>query len=258
VALAANLGSGFRAPEIFELYASGVHGGVAAIQLGNPTLESERSLSGDLALRLRTGRLSGEITAYYNRIRNYIYLRNTGETGQGGLPIYVNDQTDATLTGVEGFVEASALPWLVLGAGGAWMDTSGDGLDEEEGADGSLPLIPADRLEGMVRFEPAGAGTLVGPFAQLRVRHSFAKSTAGPFEPFSQFDVIPFGTASTGAYTRLDLTLGATLELGRTPLDVTLGVENLADEAFRDFLDTYKGYALNVGRNVILKLGASF
>lgn len=258
LAVAANIGSGFRAPEIFELYASGVHGGVAAIQLGNPTLESERSASADLGLRLRTGRLSGEITAYHNRIRNYIYLRNTGETGEAGLPIYVNDQTDATLTGVEGFLEASALPWLVLGGSGAWMDTRGSGLDEQEGADGSLPLIPADRLEGLLRIEPSGTGALVGPFAEIRVRHSFAKRTAGPFEPFSQFDVIPFGTASTDAYTRVDLTLGGTLQLGRTPLDVTLGVENLADDAYRDFLDTYKGYALNVGRNVIVKLGASF
>ncbi|MCL7959417.1 MAG: TonB-dependent receptor, partial [marine benthic group bacterium] len=72
VVLAANVGSGFRAPDIFELYASGVHGGVAAIQLGEPALEPERSLNADLGLRLRTARVTGEVTAYRNRIDNYV------------------------------------------------------------------------------------------------------------------------------------------------------------------------------------------
>jgi iron complex outermembrane receptor protein/hemoglobin/transferrin/lactoferrin receptor protein len=259
VAVAANLGTGFRAPSIFELYASGVHGGVAAIQLGTPTLNSERSISADLGLRLRTDRVGGEITAYQNWISNYIYLSNTGETGEGGLPIFVNDQTDARLTGVEGFLEVSIVPWLTVGAGGAWLDTNGDGLeDPDTGADGSLPLVPANRINGSVRVQPSAVGALVAPFAEFRVRHVLSKETAGLFEPFSQFDVIPFGTASTDDYTLIDLYLGGTFELGRTPVDVTIGLENLADETYRDFLDTYKGYALGQGRNLFLKAGVGF
>ena len=48
--------------------------------------------------------------------------------------------------------------------------------------------------------------------------------------------------------------------LGRwgVPLTVTLGVRNLLDETYRDFLDTYKGYALSPGRDVQFSLSTSF
>ena len=48
-----NLGTGFRAPSVFELYANGQHGGVAAFQQDNPSLEPERTVSFDLGLRIR-------------------------------------------------------------------------------------------------------------------------------------------------------------------------------------------------------------
>jgi len=222
VVLAANLGSGFRAPDIFDLYASGVHGGVAAIQLGDPILEPERSLNAD-------------------------------------LPVFINDQTDARLIGIEGFIEVSVLPWLNLGAGGAALATEGDDLeDPETGADGSLPLIPANRIEGLLRVHRSQLGAVRGPFAELRLTRILDKRSAGLFEPFSQFDVIPFGTASTDAYTVVNLYADGSVELGRTPIDLYFGVENLLDETYRDFLDTYRGYALSPGRNFIAKVGVSF
>jgi iron complex outermembrane receptor protein/hemoglobin/transferrin/lactoferrin receptor protein len=47
------------------------------------------------------------------------------------------------------------------------------------------------------------------------------------------------------------------LALG-APLTLTVGVDNLLDETYRDFLDTYKGYALSPGRDVRFGLTTSF
>ncbi len=66
-------------PSVFELYASGVHGGVAAFQVGDPALDPERSYSTDLSLRVRRDRVTAELTGYVNAINNYIYLANTGD-----------------------------------------------------------------------------------------------------------------------------------------------------------------------------------
>jgi iron complex outermembrane receptor protein/hemoglobin/transferrin/lactoferrin receptor protein len=133
VAIATNLSSGFRAPSIFELYANGVHGGVAAFQVGNPDLEPERSYSADLSLRVRRDRITAEVTGYVNAIQDYIYLENTGEQGpNGNLPKFAADQTDALIPGVEATVETSPLPWLQVGGSAAVLDGTGDGL----GADG--------------------------------------------------------------------------------------------------------------------------
>ncbi len=264
-ALAANLGTGFRAPSIFELYANGQHGGVAAFQRGNPELEPERSYSADLGVRARTERLTGELTGYVNLIQDYIFLQNTDETlnpDGSGPPIYSSGQTDAQIAGLEGRVRLGVLSWLTLGADAAVLTSQGDDLEENSEGDQILPLIPANRLGGLVRIEPAGLGVLATPFVQARVRHAFAKDAAGTYEPFSQFDRTSgrplFGTASTKGYTLVDLTAGGSVAFGGASANLSVGVKNLFDQAYRSFLDTYKGYALSPGRNVFVKLSVPF
>ena len=262
LAIATNLSSGFRAPSVFELYASGVHGGVAAFQVGNPDLEPERSYSADLSFRVRRDQVTAEVTGYVNAIQNYIYLENTGERGpNGNLPKFAADQTDALIPGIEATVETSPLPWLQVGGSTALLDGSGDALGAQ-GGEGALPLLPSNTLSGYVRWVPADTGPLSNSRVQLSVKRAFQKDAAGRFEPFAQFDAgfgPPFGTASTRAYSVVNLEARTTLELGLgAPLTVSVGVDNLLDETYRDFLDTYKGYALSPGRDVQLSLSTSF
>ena len=97
------------------------------------------------------------------------------------------------------------------------------------------------------------------PKLSLNFSHTRAKKSAGRYEPFSQFDFeIPFGVASTEAYTLLNFYLGFDIEAGRDVISVDFGVLNLADKAYRDFLDTYKGYAMSPGRNAYIKLTVPF
>jgi iron complex outermembrane receptor protein/hemoglobin/transferrin/lactoferrin receptor protein len=264
VVVATNLSTGFRAPTVFELYASGVHGGVAAFQRGDPTLDPERAYTADLGVRVRRDRLTAEVTGYVNAIQNYIYLANTGDT-QGpdgtGLPIYAAAQTDALLTGVEAQVTVRAQPWLQVGAESSVVEGTGDGLGTDgTTGDGDVPLLPAPTAGGFVRLLPADQGPLVNPRLEVRAHRAFEQQAAGRFEPFAQFDDLPggpnppFGTASTRAYTRLDVSAQGTLEGLGVPLTLRVGVRNLLDAAYRDFLDTYKGYALSPGRDVRLTL----
>ena len=90
------------------------------------------------------------------------------------------------------------------------------------------------------------------------MRHAAAKDAA-PGESFSQFDLLPFGTASTDAYTLADLDLGfAFRAFGNRLARLDLTVRNLFDTEYRDFLDTYKGYALSPGRDIRLSLSVPF
>jgi len=251
VAIASNLGRGFRAPSLFELYADGVHGGVAAIQEGNPDLQAEESINVDLGLRWNTPRLQGSATVYRNAISNYIYLQDTGRS-RNGLPIFAYEQDDALLTGLE--LEAS---WQVtdqLEFGGTLDLVRGtnDRTDED------LPLLPADSLRLEATYWFAERGPIREPYLTLGMRHAAAKDAA-PGEPFAQFDLLPFGTASTDAYTLADLDLGfAFRAFGNRLARVDLTVRNLFDTEYRDFLDTYKGYALSPGRDIRLSLSVPF
>ena len=262
LAIATNLSSGFRAPSIFELYASGVHGGVAAFQVGSPDLDPERSYSADLSLRVRRDRITAEVTGYVNAIQNYIYLENTGEKGpNGNLPKFAADQTDALIPGVEATVETSPLPWLQVGGSAAVVDGTGDGLGAD-GGDGELPLLPANTVSGFVKWVPQSTARLKNPHLKVSVKRALDKDAAGRFEPFSQFDGDfgpPFGTASTRAYNVVNVEARTTLALGLgAPLTVSVGVDNLLDETYRDFLDTYKGYALSPGRDVRFSMSVQF
>ena len=53
-------------------------------------------------------------------------------------------------------------------------------------------------------------------------------------------------TACTNAYTLLDLGFGFAIDRFRLNVDV----RNVTDETYRDFLDTYKAYALSPGRSI--------
>jgi iron complex outermembrane receptor protein/hemoglobin/transferrin/lactoferrin receptor protein len=258
VTLALNVGTGFRAPTIFEMFANGVHGGVAAFQRGNPELEAERAVSGDVALRYRSDRVQGEVSAYVQGISNYIFLANTGEETGTGLPILEADQADALLRGAEGLIEVAATNWLGLGGSFAVVEGTSDDLSASPSgnADGDLPLLPENRFGAFLEFRRSALGPARSTALRLGVDRFLDKDAAGRIEPFSQFDGIPFGTASTEAYTLLSLEGRGVLELGTVPLSVTLIVDNLLDEVYRGFLDTYKGYALSPGRNVRVRFSA--
>ncbi len=253
--LASNFSVGFRAPDIFELHAYGVHAGVQAFQIGDPYLDPERSYSIDGGLRLRTERALAKATVYYNRIDDYIYLENQDRDttiGTTTLPILMADQTDGTIAGVELSGEFDMFPWLRLNA--AYSATTSD----NSATDGELPLMPADRIVAGLRFLPPNKGHLGRSFAEIRMKHVMSKESAGEYEPFSQFDRIPFGTASTEAYTIFSIALGTSFNFYSQPISVFIEAENLFDKAYVDFLDTYKGYALSMGRDISCKIQVPF
>lgn len=251
---AANIGRGFRAPDMFELFVNGVHGGVAAVQVGDPTLDEETSLNTDFSLRWKSERLQAKVTVYRNKISDYIFFGDTGTTNAGGLPILQADQADATLYGTD--LSAHYQVNKLLALHGSYEMVRGD--FDRGGND--LPLLAADEVRGGFTLTPESAALLKDPYLTLEVIHKMDKDAAGRLEPFSQFDDRPFGTASTDDYTLVNIYAGFDLpyEASGEHGQVNLRVNNLFDEEYRDFLDTYKGYALSPGRNVTVQMTLPF
>ena len=247
--LAANAARGFRAPTLFEQFAQGVHGGVAAVQLGNPDLDPEQSLNLDLSLRWSFDRIRGDLTVYRNGIDDYIFLTDTGNQAPNGLPIFVHEQADATLTGVEAEIAVDLTTDWSLRFVLDLIDT-----ENEESGD-RLPLTPANELLTELTWQPASFLGLREPYARASLRYADAQDAA-PGEPFQQFDRNPvFGSASTDSYFLVNFAAGASLPgPGKRDIRVNLELRNAFDESYRDFLNTYKGYALNPGRDLRLTL----
>ena len=251
LSLTSNLARGFRAPNLFELYASGVHGGVAAFQRGDPDLDPETSISADASIRWQSGGLTAELTGYVNEISDFIFLAGTGTSTPGGLPIFQVSQQDARVYGADFTVDATPQSWLNLRGTLGFVDGELD--------DGSqVPLLPPLKLSGEVSLRQDRLGVFRDADLTLGLRYSASQDSAGLIEPFGQFDAPPppFGTASTDAYTLVDISVGARIARTGTRLDI--GVNNLLDTEYRDFLDTYKNITLGAGRNVTLRLTQPF
>lgn len=99
-----------RAPNMQELYADGPHLGTNAYEVGSRTLGAEKAVGLEVELAKTKGRVSGSVSAYYNRFSSYVSQVRNGFgpdlTGVGGadysaVPRYDYAQIPAELYGVE-------------------------------------------------------------------------------------------------------------------------------------------------------------
>ncbi|HEY8483223.1 MAG TPA: TonB-dependent receptor [Longimicrobiales bacterium] len=234
LALVANVGRGFRAPSLFELFTSGVHHGQARYEIGRADLGPEKSLNVDLGLRWERERFRGELAAYRNLIDDYIYIAPTGEFREG-FRVFRYDRARAVLWGGEASVEWR--PWHLLTLRGRYDYTRGTNVDTDE----PLPLVPPARAD-------LGAEVHLDELAWAdRVYMGAETELVAEQKRRSAFDV------ATGGYGLLHLRAGVERRVAGRPVRVDLTVRNALDKAYRDYLSRYKEFALNPGRNVVLR-----
>ena len=256
---AANIGRGFRTPSFYNLYVYGYHGGVFAFQIGNPELKNETSLDISSSLRLRSQRVEASATIYQNRISNYIFLYNAPDhplAPQNETFVFAHDQADVLLTGFDLSIKTNILNWLVLGGNYSFINSA---FSKGPHKNNELPLMPPDRVCAEVKFLLPNTSIFLSPYILFNMKYVGDKSAAGVYEPFGQFDDgigpdIPFGVCSTDAYSLINFSIGFDVNIMKMPVNFDIEVTNLLNEEYRDFLDTYKGYALSPGRSVNFKL----
>jgi len=213
--LYANVGAGFRAPDLAERYQRAVVSVVEPVEIiGNPDLDSERSRSLDLGSKWENQRFSGEVAVFYNRINNYIVEQVVQTRPTIEQPVNVDD---VTLYGWE--------------LSGAWRHG-----DWELFANGSRTYAPSDRavlrLDGG-RFNYGVAYRFAGPWASNGRIELQGRTVA------SSRDLTELGRED-GVADRVDYPGFSVFEL-RARLDVPMGdrrlrvvggVRNLTDKAY--------------------------
>jgi len=75
---------------------------------------------------------------------------------------------------------------------------------------------------------------------------------AGEQTRLGQFDT------ATDSYTLVGLDAGIARRIGAHPVRLDVRVRNLADTRYKSFLSRYKGFALDPGRNILVRLSAEF
>ncbi|UYZ58628.1 TonB-dependent receptor [Hymenobacter latericus] len=242
-----------RAPAPNERYAQGVHNGLyeegydVTRPAGAPQLQPETAHNLNLTATLHANpRLNGELTVYQNRINGYIY-QVIGEpitTIQGVFRPWRYQQTDAVFRGLDatlGYTPAAG--WLISGKA-ALVRARNLQLDDY------LVYAPADRFELAARREWAGrpGNRLSQRFAQLTLGATRRQTRV----PSALYDPLP----APDGYGLLSAEVGATVRLGGVPVQLSLAGTNLLNERYREYLNRFRYFADDMGRNVTLRLQA--
>lgn len=216
--LVANLGHGFRAPNIFDLGTLGERPG-NRFNIPNPALESERVTQYDIGLRRRSSNWSGEIVAYQLDYTDRIQSALTGTTTPDGRDIVQSRNLGrAEIYGIEaglqyrpeGLWSAEILVNLTRG--------------EQREEDGSI--VPGDRIP------PLNGRLAVVREIDDRLRLTAALTFADDQRRLSPRDardnrIDPLGTSGWGI---------ASVHFAWVPGDtwqLRAGVDNLLDRQYR-------------------------
>lgn len=265
VTVKANIARGFRAPTLAELSSNGAHEGTNRYEYGDQNLSSETSLQLDGGLDLNYDHFNFGLSAFYNRINNFIFYHKLEAAGGGDslvnvdgqdIPAFQFTQQNAELSGIELSLDIHPHPldWLhfantfsfVRGRFDKKIDGDRDGSD-------NLPLIPAPRWNSELRADFKKAGKVLrNLYARFEVAFTFRQD-----HYFSGYDT---ETRTTG-YTLLNTGLGADFQGKKGVLcSLHIGVSNLADVAYQNHLSRLKYAAPNMvtGRNGVFNTGRNF
>jgi iron complex outermembrane receptor protein len=240
-----NFGTAWRPPSINEQFSQGLHHGLAAIEIGNPDFVSEQSFKWMNTLNYSGGRFNLELTGYTNRIKNYIYLNPTEEqfvSLRGTFNVFEYLQTDAFFIGAD----LSAI-WTV---DSNWeLFSRGSFVRAKNTAENSyLPFIPTDRIETGISYQlESGINKNISKisFSNLAV----AKQIREP-----DFDLAP----APPAYMLWNLGIRTGIQFGDNKLNLGVHVNNLFDTAYKDYMNRFRYFSHELGRNFIIKLNYEF
>lgn len=233
-----NLSSGFRSPDLAELYSFGQHPGTNRFEIGNADFDREQSFQLDLNYALNRDRFRLDWSVFGSRIDNYIFFSDTGNVQEeSGLQIWQYQQVQAQLYGSEFALQYVALAnrQLKLNLGAALVRGVNKDIDEP------LTFIPPDNINFRAEY---GFGELQKTSLFLSSRSVARQDRPGPNEE------------ETPGYTLLDVGLKRQFKLWEAhELEASLSFKNVLDENYVDHLSILRAFNIpSPGRNITLNL----
>ena len=230
-----NLGSGYRAPNLIELFADGVHHGTFRYERGNPNLEAETSFQSEISLDLSDEDSSLAFDVFYNDISNYIYVAPSNEA-VAGYKLYNFLQQNATLWGSEIiYSKQTGIEWLSSNTSLEYINgKSADGIP--------LPFIAPLTFKQVFNLDFSDNYSLEIDFVAK------AKQTR-----ISQFE------EETDGYSLLNLSGNWMTSFMDKDLNIFWSIDNVFDTEYYDHLSRLKESGIaGLGRNISIGLKYNF
>lgn len=247
--LGVHIANAWRAPAVNELYSNGLHHGSATIEVGNQNLGTERVWHGSLSLAYEHPLIDFEVNPHFNRFANYISLVPSGQntlTIRGAFPTYQYVEQAATIYGVDAHAKASLSESLKINL--QCLVVRGVDSNTKQW----LVLQPADRYRAALLWQQKNTSVTLGvswvaqqtryPEQITLVQQNGQILTLNDFAPPPK------------DYTLLDLQWNWSIKKRGEPVVVSLSVNNLLNRRYRDYLNRFRYFSDEIGRNVQIKL----
>ncbi|MFC4231836.1 TonB-dependent receptor [Parasediminibacterium paludis] len=266
----ANIGRGFRAPNISEISANGVHPGTNFYQIGNADFKPEFNLQEDIGFVYSSKYITAEASLFTNYINNYIYnqklLSYTGAdsvTSVNAPQTFKFQSSRANLYGGE--ISLDVHPIKVLHFENSLSIVYGDnkgikGAKAVADSEKYLPFIPPVHGMSELRFDfNAKNAHFIKGFVKVQAEYYATQNRV--YTAYNTETVTP-------GYTLFNAGFGGTFtnKLNKPVFSVYIMGNNLFDVAYQDHLSRLKYFTsypnpttgvngiYNMGRNISLKI----
>ncbi len=251
----------WRAPQVNELFSNGLHHGAARIERGDPNMQPERAFSLLGNLIFNSDKWEADIGVYNKAINDFIYLKPTYPallTIRGAFPAFDFAQTDAVLTG--GDVNLgykfnnhlrSHLKASILRA-------------YDKGQNTWLIQMPSDRYEIDMDYVFVDGKTLKQPSVKVSYQYVTEQKRVPPTGNIKVTNTNGAVTMASDymapppAYGLVNMEAAAGIEMMKRKVDFVFGVSNLFNVSYRDYMNAFRYFALDRGRNISLKIKMPF
>lgn len=248
-----NYGLSSRPPNPSELFSDGLHHSAARIELGDLRLTKEISNRVGLSYQLETNKINLSVDTFINQINDFIYLKPTGTqtTIRGAFPVWEYFKTNASLVGIDTSIDYQFTKLWSLNSSFSYV--YGQNTEED------IPLIdiPAFKLNNAINYKLKKWNHL-----NVRLAHEWVgRQNRYPNYNFETY--IP----TTGEYVEVDIsTPPDAYQLIHLFGDVTflfnhefnlnfmIGITNIFNTNYREYLNRLRYYADDTGRNITIQI----
>ena len=230
-----NIGSGYRAPNLIELFADGVHHGSFRYERGNLNLVAEKSFQTDISFDINNEDSSVSFDLFYNDISDYIYISPSSDR-EDGFAVYDYMQQDSELYGGEiSFAKKTSFDWLSY-------NTSLEYIFAESADGEALPFISPLTFNQVFNIDISSNYSFEIDF--------LAKAKQGRVSMFEE---------ETDGYSVLNLSGNWMTSFLDNDLNIFWSISNVFDKEYYDHLSRFKTAGIEeMGRNISVGLKYNF
>lgn len=238
-----------RAPFVNELLSDGIHHGTATYEKGDIMLRPEHSVNLSAGISYQNDRknIGVDVHVYSNHIRNFIYQQPRPDSAvltiAGAFPLIAYEQTNAVLSGADisfSFYPVSSLEWI--------SKTSVLYARNKKKNDW-LILMPANRFSNELTYTFPENERFNNSYISIEVMNVL-RQTRVPSDKNGKPDY----KEPPAGYTLIHGNASTTITMHKIPVTIGIGVRNLLNTKYRDYLNSMRYFTDEMGRNISLRL----